>query len=1241
MTVLLALQLHGGAAEIPADGEGVRRIPLSAPGIGRTGFTLLPSSRTGVTSSNSISDEAVAANRILENGSGVALGDVDGDGRCDLYFCRLSGGNVLYRNLGDWKFIDVTAEAGVACLGQASTGAVLEDIDGDGDLDLLVNGVGVGTRLFLNDGHGHFTESLDSGLKRQGGSTSLSLADIDGDGDLDLFVANYRANTFKDRPAGVERSVRRVGNQWVVTPADRFEARTTTRGDGVIVLELGEPNVLYINKGSGRFGAVGWTGGAFIDAGGATLREPPRDWTLSAMFRDIDLDGRPDLYTCNDFILSLDGLWMNRNGKKFQMAEPHVLRHVSMSSMAVDFADINRDGLDDFIVVDMLSADPVRRQRQRPNFLKGQFDHRLSDPDHRPEVSRNTVFLNRGDGTYAEIGQLAGLAATDWSWNALFVDVDLDGFEDLLVANGHDHDVIDADTMREVSATPGGASAGEHRRNLLKFPRLDVPKKAYRNRGDLTFQDVSGDWGFDTRGIAHGAALADLDGDGDLDLVLNNLNAPAGIYRNDGVAPRIAVRLRGKSGNTRGIGARIEVRGGAVPVQTQQMISGGRYLSSDDAIRTFAAGSVTNQMTLEITWRSGMKSKVTGVVAGFLYEVDEVAARPAEPVPPPAAPGAMFEDATALLGHRHDDAPSDEFERLPFLTHGLSHRGPAVAWTDVDGDGVEDLVIGAGRGGHMAVLRNLSGRGFSAITNPALVQPVAAGHSGVVGWPQSDGTSVVIAGLNAQDDPTADQAGAVLGGGMSAAALTTMVAPSTTSPGPVNLVDLDGDGVLELFVGGRAIVGRYPEPASSQVFRRADGKWIPASMGTVLDRVGLVNGAVFSDLDGDGLPELVLAPEWGAIRMFRNHAGKLESWDPPLEVEGEVTGKASLRHLHDLTGWWTGVTAGDFDGDGRMDLAVGNWGRNTKYQSSLARPLRLYRGEFGGEAGVGFLEAVFEPSLGKYAPCRDLDATAAAVPDVRVRFATYRGFGAAGIEEILGDHLRQATVSEAATLDSVVLLNRGDHWLVRPLPVEAQFAPVFGMNVADIDGDGREDLLLAQNFFQVEPETSRYDAGLGLWLKGDGKGGFQAMSAANSGLRVWGEQRGSAVADYDGDGRVDWCVSQNAGATRLFHNVGGKPGLRVRLKGPAGNPTAIGARLRLRFDAGEGPVREVHAGSGYGSQDSAVQILALASPARKIRIDWPGGARSELEIPPGAGEIEVSPVAGLREIKRSVVPSPP
>ncbi len=1228
------------AADIPSAGEGFRRIPLSTPGTGRTGFTLLPSSRTGITSTNSISDDAVAANRILENGSGVALGDVDGDGRCDIYFCRLDGGNVLYRNLGDWKFVDITAEAGVACHGQASTGAVLEDVDGDGDLDLLVNGIGVGTRLFLNDGHGHFTESLDSGLKRQGGSTSLSLADVDGDGDLDLFVANYRSNTYKDRPAGVERSVRRVGDQWAVTPADRFDARPTARGDGVIVVELGEPNVLYINKGAGRFGAVGWTGGAFVDAAGVALREPPRDWTLSAMFRDIDLDGRPDLYTCNDFILSLDGLWMNRNGKKFQMADPHVLRHTSMSSMAVDFADINRDGLDDFIVVDMLSDDPVRRQRQRPNLLKGQLDHRLADPDHRPEVSRNTVFLNRGDGTYAEIGQLAGLSATDWSWNALFVDVDLDGFEDLLVVNGHDHDVIDADMMREVSATPGGASAEEHRRNLLKFPRLEVPKRAFRNRGDLTFQDVSAEWRFNSRGIGHGDALADLDGDGDLDLVVNTLQDAAGIYRNDGVAPRIAVRLRGKAANTRGIGARIEVRGGAVPVQTQQMISGGRYLSSDDAIRTFAAGSTTNQMTLEITWRSGMKSRITGVTAGFLYEVDETAARPAAAPPTPAVVAALFEDATALLGHRHEDAPSDEFERLPFLTHGLSHRGPAVAWTDVDGDGFEDLVIGAGRGGRLAVLRNLAGRGFSPITNAAASQAVSAGHSGVIGWPQTDGTSWVMAGLNASDDPAADQAGAVVGGPLSSSPVV-MVSPSTTSPGPMNLVDLNGDGTLELFVGGRAIAGRYPEPASSRLFRRADGKWVPVSTGSVLDGVGLVNGAVFSDLDGDGLPELVLAPEWGAIRIFRNRSGKLEPWDPPLEIEGEVTGRASLHQLHDLTGWWTGVTAGDFDGDGRMDLVVGNWGRNTKYQSSLARPLRLYRGDFGGEAGIGFLEAAFEPTLGKYAPCRDLDATAVAVPDVRARFTTYRGFGAAGIEEILGDHLRQAAVSEAATLDSVILLNRGDHWLVRPLPVEAQFAPVFGMSVADVDGDGHEDLLLAQNFFEVEPETSRYDAGLGLWLKGDGKGGFRAMSAAQSGIRVWGEQRGSAVGDYDGDGRVDWCVSQNAGATRLFHNVGGTPGLRVRLKGPAGNPTGIGARIRLQFDKGDGAVREVHAGSGYWSQDAAVQVMALPGPARKIRIDWPGRGRSELEIPPGAGEIEVSATAGLKEIKRAAPPSKP
>src|ERR1051325_3420946 len=449
-------------------GPGFRSAELTIGTNGHTGFTLLSPAQTGITFSNHVAESSIARNRIYEIGSGVALGDVDGDGWCVIYFCRSEGDNVLYRNLGNWKFEDITQQAGVACPNQYSTGAILADIDGDGDLDLLVNAIGKGTRAFLNDGKGHFTELTTSRLVRRFGSTSMALADIDGDGDLDLYVTNYRTDTYKDRPPGLNVEGRMENGKLVVSPADRF-VPLTQRSGGLEVFELGERDFLYLNDGRGNFAPASWTNGAFVDEDGKPLAEAPKDWGLSVMFHDMDGDGSPDLYICNDFFYSRDRVWLNKRGQGFKAIAPTALRNMSLASMAVDFADINRDGLDDFIVVDMLSRDHTYRQRQRPNMMKGLVVQNLEDPNFRPEVARNTLFLNRGDGTYAEIAQLSGLAATEWTWGAIFLDVDLDGFEDLLIANGNSHDVQDADAIDQINRIREKETPTQR---LSRFPAL-------------------------------------------------------------------------------------------------------------------------------------------------------------------------------------------------------------------------------------------------------------------------------------------------------------------------------------------------------------------------------------------------------------------------------------------------------------------------------------------------------------------------------------------------------------------------------------------------------------------------------------------------------------------------------------------------------------------------------------------------------------------------------------------------
>ncbi len=1200
----LGLAILAGGAEIKwKQGEGSRSTPVAFSISSSNGFTLQSGDQTGIRFTNSLAATRSAANQNLLNGSGVALGDYDGDGWCDIYLCDLGGTNVLFRNLGNWKFQDVTREAGVACPGQTSTGAVFADLNGDGWLDLLVTSMGGPNACFINDGHGHFTNiTAAAGLVSRLGSTSMALGDLNGDGTLDLYVANY----------GVNSILRSGGALNVATGAD---GRPIVRGrfaqrikivDGVMY-ELGEPDALYFNDGHGRFKSVSWTDGSFLDEAGRPLSSAPWDQGLSVLFRDLNEDGFPDIYVCND-AFTPDRCWLNDGRGHFRALSTLALRQTSYFSMGADVADIDRDGHDDLLVVDMQSRNHELLLTQKGNMHS---QPRVpGDLGTRFQVRRNTLFHGRGDGTFAEMANFSGVASSEWTWSCLFLDVDLDGWEDILISNGFPHNVDDLDTQDRIKKM-GRLGIEESRRTWSLFPALNTPNIAFRNQRDLTFREMGREWHFDSTQVSNGMALGDLDNDGDLDVVVNCLNAGALVYRNDASAPRIGIQLRGRAPNTQGIGARLKLLGGPVS-QSQEVVCGGAYMSGSQPMRVFAAGSATN-LVLEVKWRSGKTSVHRNLLPNHIYQIDEPVAELASVVKEPAGAESheFFKDVSSLLGHAHHEELFDDFARQPLLPNRLSQLGPGVSWFDIDGDGREDLIVGTGKGGRLAVFRNDPEKGFVPLEAKGL-SPAAQDQTAIVGWAPAMGRSALwIGSANYENGPTNDDSVLRFDFQNRTLIQATGLPGRMASAGPICMADIDGDGDLDLFVGSRVIPGRYPESGPSRLYRNNAGRFeLDVENSERLKNAGMVSGACFADLDNDGFAELILATEWGPVRVFHNDHGHFQ----------EATERLGLSRL---VGWWNGIAAGDLDGDGRLDLVVGNWGLNSQYRASEEHPARLFFGDLGGNGRVDLLEAYDDERLGTV-PWRGLDAVAASMPFLRDKFSTHRAYAAASINEILGGRAQRARELRATSLASMAYLNRGDHFEAAPLPTEAQLAPVFGVCIADLDGDGHEDVFLSQNFFATQPTTPRLDAGRGLWLRGDGTGRLLPVSGQKSGIKVYGEQRGAALCDYDADGRVDLVVTQNGGETKLYHNEEASPGLRVRLIGPSQNPFGIGTTLRLKFGERTGPLREVRAGGGYWSQDSPLPVLGMPVPAKQILIRWPGGQMQESEIPKGAKEISVS-----------------
>ena len=1172
----------------------------------RSGFTELSAKDVGIGFVDSVPEDSMLANENLSYGSGVAIGDVDGDGLPEVFLARVGGPSALYKNLGGWKFKDIAKESGVELSKRRTMGATLVDIDGDGDLDLLVTVLGGPNGLFLNDGHGKFAEVTDAaGLTSQRGSMTATLADVDGDGDLDLYIANYKVESVLDLYPPAERTydkvVQRVGDSLKISPRFKEHYRLTARADlqTLVRTERGEPDWFYLNDGHGGFTHVPFTDGKFLDANGQRLREDPDWFALTARFFDSNGDLSPDLYVCDD-LDDPEEFWINDGKGTFRRAPPRSLRSTSNASMSIDVSDVDRDGRVDLFTVDMRSRDSRRLKTQAPT--NAPLIKPLGVIDDRPAVQRNSLFLNRGDGTYAEISSAAGVDASDWSWSSLFLDVDLDGYEDLLIGTGNMWDVMDADTREMISNSPA-ASRWHH--ELKLFPQLALHNVAFRNNHDLTFSETAVRWGFaSTPSITHGMALGDLDGDGDLDVVTNRLNASPGLFRNDAGAGRIAVRLRGRGPNTQSVGSKIEVLAPNLAPQEKEVTVGGIYLSSSDPLYTFATGAA-DTVTVRVRWRYGATTTLPGVHANREYEIVEpvgdsstsagAVTHVSDTVP------ALFKDVSTLLNHSHFETPYDDFARQPLLPNKLSQLGPGVAWYDLNGDGSDDLIVGSGRGGRLVVFQN-SRRRFRRATS----EDAAPGdQTGIVVVPGNDGSARILVGQSNYETSTRREGLAFpsVVSLRSKSALSLRQEPvvpgDSAGVGPIAAADYNGDGTLDLFVGGREVPGNYPAPPASRLYLRAAGGFVRDTANErILNGVGMISAAVFSDVDGDGHPDLLLAPEWGYLRVFFNRGGRF-------------TEAASSYGFREYSSRWNGIATGDVNGDGRLDIVATSWGRNTKYRVTKSNPVYMYYGKIP-------IEAQRDSAIGGIVPLASFPRVSAVVPLIRQRVRTFSQFATTTIEQLLGGETSDSQRLMMNSVDHMVFTNRGDRFVAAPLPPTAQLAPAFYAGVADFDGDGREDIFLSQNFFPTDVETPRYDGGLGLLLLGNGSGGFTALSPRASGIAVYGDQRGGAFADFNGDGRLDIAVSQNGAATKLFQNAGAKPGLTVKLSGPTTNPFAIGASIRVRYSDGHlGPAREVQAGAGYWSSNSPTQVMGLAGDPESVWVRWPGGTTSESAVRKG------------------------
>jgi hypothetical protein len=1048
-------------------------------------FTKLTSGRTGINFRNILRENEQA--NVLQytyfyNGGGVAIGDINNDGLPDILFTGNMVPNRLFLNKGNFVFEDITEKSGIARYQGWCTGATMADVNGDGKLDIYIcrsgdiNPEKRKNLLFINNGDLTFTEEAEKyGLADEGYSTQAAFFDYDKDGDLDMILINHSLKQYATG-AYENSSLRNEKNTAFGTK-------------------------LYRND-NGHFTDVSEQAG---------IRSNVLNFGLGLSISDLNNDGWPDIYTTNDFN-EPDHLFINNGNGTFSDKTDECLDQLSFYSMGSDCADINNDGLTDLITMDMLDEDNHSQKMHSgaENFNKFQM---LFKKGFYYQYSRNMLHTNNGDGTFSEIAQLAGVSNTSWSWAPLFCDFDNDGNKDLFISNGYEKDFTNMDFIKYRMAkevkTKHGEAGPSTMEMLEKMPALKMSNFIYRNNGNNSFTKKTAEWGFSQTGVASGAAFADLDNDGAMDLVVNNVNGDAGIYRNNAhtlVSENhyLKIKLNGRYGNSFGIGAKVKLYCGSDTYYQEQFPVRG-FQSSVDPVLNFGIGIHALIDSVIVVWPDDRMQKIRRVKpdqslildwqnAIHFWKYDSLST------------GRKYFTADQGPDFTHIENEFNDFSVQSLMPNFLSRQGPCIAAEDINGDGRKDLFIGGAKGQPGRIFIQEINGDFAAKSEPAIEKDSASEDVSAAFFDANgDGFPdlyIASGGYEFKDGDSALQDRIYFNDGKGNFKKNLQSLPQLRfSKSCVKFADINGDGAPDIFLGGRVVPGKYPLSPGSRIlindgkgnFRDATAEICPALL-----QLGMVTDALWIDLNGDHQMDLIVVGEWMPIKVFINNRGKLED-------------KSSDFIKFPSSGWWNCIIAEDFDGDGDLDLVIGNMGLNTQFKASEKEPLSLYYKDFENKGTMDPILCYYINGISYPAASRD-DLTDQ-LPTLKKKFLEYNSYADATIHDIFSeDQLKGSGLLKAEMMQTIYLENRGKQgFVLKQLPLQVQYAPVYAISVVVANHDGKKDLVLSGNNSWTRIKFGRYRANHGELLINDGKGNFTYVPQAKCGLNIRDDIRSSQI----------------------------------------------------------------------------------------------------------------------------------